>query len=150
LALVRNPVYSQEFVSCLQTVRYIPEYGAAVYRREPELVIVQVQYLTGSFKQLSVRLVLIRLAQRLVTGDECKTDEARTRLLVRGGPMLDMELKVYNEWGNLVFVSTSQSVGWEGTYKGEPQPAGTYVWTLTGTTADGTPVNTHGAVTILR
>lgn len=70
--------------------------------------------------------------------------------LVRGGPMLDMQLKVYNEWGNLIFTSDTQSFGWDGTYKGKPQPAGTYVWTFTGTTADGTPVNMHGSVTIKR
>jgi gliding motility-associated-like protein len=71
-------------------------------------------------------------------------------LYVRGGPLVEMELNVYNEWGNLVFTSDMQSVGWDGSYKGKPQPAGTYVWTLTGTTADGEPVNTHGSVTILR
>jgi gliding motility-associated-like protein len=70
--------------------------------------------------------------------------------LVRGGPMLEMELKVYNEWDNCIFTSTSQSFGWDGTYKGKPQPAGTYIWTFTGTTADGTPVNMYGSVTILR
>lgn len=70
--------------------------------------------------------------------------------IVRGGPMLDMKLSVYNEWDNLVFTSDSQAVGWDGTYKGKPQPAGTYIWTLTGTTADGTPVNMYGSVTILR
>lgn len=69
---------------------------------------------------------------------------------VRGGPMLDMQLNVYNEWNNLIFSSDTQSVGWDGTYKGKPQPAGTYIWTLTGTTADGTPVNIYGSVTILR
>jgi gliding motility-associated-like protein len=71
-------------------------------------------------------------------------------LYVRGGPMKEMELKVYNEWGNVIFTSNSQSIGWDGNYKNKPQPAGTYVWTLTGTTADGTPINTHGAVTIMR
>jgi hypothetical protein len=71
-------------------------------------------------------------------------------LLVRGGPLLDMELRVYNEWGNLIFSSNTQSIGWDGTYKGKPQQAGTYIWTLTGTTVDGSPINTHGSVTILR
>jgi gliding motility-associated-like protein len=70
--------------------------------------------------------------------------------LVRGGPMQDMTLNVYNEWDNLIFSSTSQAIGWDGTYKGKPQPAGTYIWTLTGTTVDGTPVNIYGSVTILR
>lgn len=70
--------------------------------------------------------------------------------IVRGGPMKEMELKVYNEWDNLIFTSTEQSDGWDGTYKNKPQPAGTYIWTLTGETADGTIINMYGSVTILR
>ena len=69
---------------------------------------------------------------------------------VRGGPMQEMTLNVFNEWDNLIFTSTSQTYGWDGTYKGKPQPAGTYIWTLTGTTMAGTPINMYGSVTILR
>jgi gliding motility-associated-like protein len=70
--------------------------------------------------------------------------------IVRGGPMQEMELRIYNEWGNLIFTSTTQTDGWDGTYKSKPQPAGTYVWTLVGTTADGNPINLHGSVTLMR
>ncbi len=71
-------------------------------------------------------------------------------LFVRGGPFSDFNFRVYNEWGNEVFVSQSQSVGWDGRYKGKEQPAGSYVWIFTGTTMDGEPVNVSGSVTILR
>ena len=71
-------------------------------------------------------------------------------LLVKGGPFTRLSFRVYNEWGNMIFQSDSQSVGWDGTYKSTLQPGGTYVWTLTGTTAEGVNVNTAGEVTIIR
>jgi gliding motility-associated-like protein len=40
------------------------------------------------------------------------------------------QLKIYNRWGQLVFVSQNVSEGWDGNYKGQQQPTGTYVWVL--------------------
>ena len=71
-------------------------------------------------------------------------------LYVKGGPFTKLSFRVYNEWGNMIFQSESQSAGWDGSYKGKLQPGGTYVWTLTGTTADGIDVNAAGEVTIIR
>lgn len=41
-----------------------------------------------------------------------------------------LEFRVYNRDGLLVFSSTRYDQKWDGTYKGEPQDAGVYVWTL--------------------
>ena len=71
-------------------------------------------------------------------------------LLVKGGPFSEMDFRVFDEWGNQLFRSTSQSVGWDGKYNGKPQPEGAYTWTLTGTTINGITVKQTGDVTILR
>ncbi|MCO6498632.1 MAG: gliding motility-associated C-terminal domain-containing protein [Chitinophagaceae bacterium] len=42
----------------------------------------------------------------------------------------DLDFRVYNRSGLLVFSSNKYDEKWNGTYKGEPQDAGTYVWTL--------------------
>jgi gliding motility-associated-like protein len=39
--------------------------------------------------------------------------------------------KVYNRWGQLIFQTNNWKQGWNGTYKGTPQPGGVYVWFLT-------------------
>ncbi len=39
--------------------------------------------------------------------------------------------QVYNRFGEMVFSTTNQSHGWNGTYKGEPQPADAYVFVCT-------------------
>ncbi len=38
--------------------------------------------------------------------------------------------RVYNRFGQLLFESKDWTQKWDGTFKGQPQPTGTYVWTL--------------------
>jgi gliding motility-associated-like protein len=77
-------------------------------------------------------------------------DNINDILFVKGGPFSEINFKIYNEWGNLIFESSSQSTGWDGTYKGKDQPAGTYVWVIKATTIDGVSVEGTGEVTLLR
>ncbi|MFI5151179.1 MAG: PKD domain-containing protein, partial [Bacteroidia bacterium] len=69
---------------------------------------------------------------------------------VRGGPFTRLDFMIYNNWGNLIFHSTSQNSGWDGTYNGALQPGGTYVWVLTGETIDNRNVKMTGNVTLIR
>jgi hypothetical protein len=39
---------------------------------------------------------------------------------------------------------------WDGTLNGIPVPEGTYVYTVTGITTQGTPVQTGGTITVIR
>jgi gliding motility-associated-like protein len=45
-------------------------------------------------------------------------------------PVPVMRFQVFNRWGLLVFAATNSSDGWDGTWKGKPQPAGVYVWEI--------------------
>ena len=42
----------------------------------------------------------------------------------------DYAFKVYNRWGETVFVTYDTSIGWDGTYQGVIVPDGAYVWTI--------------------
>jgi gliding motility-associated-like protein len=77
-------------------------------------------------------------------------DNVNDVLHVMGGPMKEMDWRIYNEWGNEVFHATDQSMGWDATYKGKAQPATRYVYTLTGTTISGDAIELTGEVTIMR
>src|SRR5205823_9992646 len=57
-------------------------------------------------------------------------DNANDILFVRGGPLKEMDWRIYNEWGNEIFHATDQSKGWDGTYHGQLQSASRYVYTL--------------------
>lgn len=39
-------------------------------------------------------------------------------------------LTVFNRWGNIIYQNTNYENDWDGTYKGEPLPAGTYFYVL--------------------
>jgi gliding motility-associated-like protein len=77
-------------------------------------------------------------------------DQSNDVLHVLGGPFRDVYFRIYNEWGNLVYSTTDPLSGWDGTYKGEPQPGGVYVYTATGTTVKGRYVRLSGNVTLIR
>lgn len=38
------------------------------------------------------------------------------------------QIEVYNRWGELVFAAENPKDAWDGSYKGEPQELGVYVW----------------------
>jgi gliding motility-associated-like protein len=40
------------------------------------------------------------------------------------------ELRLYNRWGQQIFVSTSLNIGWNGTMNNQKAPPGQYVWML--------------------
>jgi gliding motility-associated-like protein len=42
----------------------------------------------------------------------------------------NLEFRVYDRWGRLVFQTTNWMTRWDGTTGGHPQPVGTYVWKL--------------------
>lgn len=48
----------------------------------------------------------------------------------------DLQFSVYNRWGKIVFSSTDWTKKWDGTINGEPQPVGSYTWTLKYTNID--------------
>ena len=43
---------------------------------------------------------------------------------------LDLDFKIYNRWGKLMFATSDWTKKWNGTVGGDPQGAGAYVWTL--------------------
>ncbi|NOU60020.1 gliding motility-associated C-terminal domain-containing protein [Marinifilum caeruleilacunae] len=42
----------------------------------------------------------------------------------------EIEMYIYNRWGEMIYEFTDLGVGWNGTYKGKPVNPGVYVWTL--------------------
>ena len=51
-------------------------------------------------------------------------------IYVRGQNLEEIDFKIFDRWGELVFETQNQSVGWDGTYNGELVSSGTYVWHL--------------------
>lgn len=65
------------------------------------------------------------------------------------GRITSLEMKVFNRWGQLVFSTSDPGACWDGTLRGTPQPAGTYVYQVKATTACGTAFR-KGTVMLIR
>lgn len=62
-------------------------------------------------------------------------------------------LQLYNRWGEKVYESFDYQEGWDGNYKGKPQPQGVYVYVLTYSGDEGAETTTYklkGSFTYLR
>ncbi|WP_276480535.1 lectin-like domain-containing protein [Paraflavitalea pollutisoli] len=59
-------------------------------------------------------------------------------------------LRIYNRYGQLVFNSTSMKDGWDGTFHGQAQPVGTYVWMVQGKDIAGQLHVQRGTVNLIR
>jgi gliding motility-associated-like protein len=63
----------------------------------------------------------------------------------------NLQFKVYNRLGQVVYQSGDWTQKWDGTLKGEPQDAGVYVWTLQYILRDtGKPVFKKGSTMLIR
>jgi gliding motility-associated-like protein len=84
------------------------------------------------------------------TGFSPNGDGENDQLVVLGGPFIEIELKVYNNWGNLIFESDDPAIGWDGTWKGKAQPPGDYIYTVKAVTVDGEEFSSNGSVSIIK
>jgi gliding motility-associated-like protein len=63
----------------------------------------------------------------------------------------NLEFRVFNRWGQLVFETKDGTKKWDGTINGNPQPAGVYVWMLHYTNRDtGQIFSLKGTTVLLR
>jgi gliding motility-associated-like protein len=61
-----------------------------------------------------------------------------------------MQLRVFNQWGQLIFYSDNISQGWDGKYSGQQQPIGVYAYTLKAVLNDNTVINKKGSINLIR
>jgi gliding motility-associated-like protein len=57
---------------------------------------------------------------------------------------------VYNRWGNIVFTTQDPNQGWDGTFKGAPQPVETYLWIAEGVDENGRKIVAKGMTSLVR
>ncbi|MEQ1624659.1 MAG: T9SS type B sorting domain-containing protein, partial [Sediminibacterium sp.] len=58
--------------------------------------------------------------------------------------------EVYNRFGNKVFNTADVSIGWDGTFKGKPQPSEAYIWVIEGVDGKGETVKKTGTISLIR
>ncbi|HMN33020.1 MAG TPA: gliding motility-associated C-terminal domain-containing protein [Chitinophagaceae bacterium] len=71
------------------------------------------------------------------------------RIIVKGIVKLN-SFKLFNRWGEEVFSTSDIEKGWNGQYKGKPQPIGVYVYVIDAVSQSGKRFYKQGNVTLIR
>ncbi len=71
-------------------------------------------------------------------------------LYVYGNRVESMTFIVYNRWGEKVFESSDNSIGWDGQFRGSGAQAGVYVYYLEAKIDEGETVTQKGDITLVR
>ncbi len=87
-------------------------------------------------------------------------DGVNDMLYVRGAAIVDLNLKIFNRWGELVFETSTieidggdgsmRSQGWDGKLRGQDQEMDAYGYVLQATFIDGNTHEEQGNVTLIR
>ena len=71
-------------------------------------------------------------------------------LFVRSNYIDEMELIIFNRWGQEVFTSTSVNNGWDGTFKGKELSPDAFAYYLRAKCVDGNTITRKGNISLLR
>lgn len=71
-------------------------------------------------------------------------------LYVRSSIVVEMEFRIYDRWGELVFESYDRSYGWDGTFRGKPMDPDVYDYYLRVTCVDDMESIIKGNITLIR
>ncbi|MGH1339484.1 MAG: gliding motility-associated C-terminal domain-containing protein [Aureispira sp.] len=77
-------------------------------------------------------------------------DGHNDELLVNGNNITSMTLSIYNRWGERVFETKDQNIGWDGRFKDSILPPDVYGYYLQCVCDDGSTLRTKGNITLLR
>ncbi len=58
--------------------------------------------------------------------------------------------RIYNRYGQLIFTTSDPNKGWDGTFKGKAQDAGTYVWMVEAVDSRGNIIQQNGSSIIIQ
>lgn len=71
-------------------------------------------------------------------------------LRVLGPGITELDFRIYNRYGQLVFQTDDQTEGWDGTFEGEPVNQGVFVYTITYQLVDQSSGKKSGNVTLIK
>ncbi len=77
-------------------------------------------------------------------------DDSNDVFYVYGDRIAEMELVLFDRWGEKVFSTTDKDVGWDGTYRGEPVDPAVFAFQLSGKYISGKTFKKSGYITLIR
>jgi gliding motility-associated-like protein len=95
-------------------------------------------------------------APNIFTPDEMGNNDpshpSNNRFQIVGSNLIDLEVFIYNRWGEMICSFKGNDGFWDGTYRGQPCPQGAYVWLARFYTSDApkTQQVRKGSVLLIR
>ncbi len=77
-------------------------------------------------------------------------DSNNDTYFISGSCIDEMDLTIFNRWGEKVFETSDQTQSWDGAFKGEKQNAGVYMYSFKGKLSTGETVDKKGNITLMR
>ncbi|WP_207494987.1 gliding motility-associated C-terminal domain-containing protein [Aridibaculum aurantiacum] len=69
---------------------------------------------------------------------------------VYGNDLAAVDLRIFNQWGEMIYETRDMQRGWDGSYKGRQQPVGVYVYAASITLRDGSNIVKKGSFSLVR
>ncbi|MBI3134404.1 MAG: gliding motility-associated C-terminal domain-containing protein [Bacteroidetes bacterium] len=113
----------------------------------------QLLYISPEGCAASDSVLVVVLFEDLVNvpnGFSPNNDNNNDVVFVKGEGIVDMHFVIYNRYGQLVFESFDQKIGWDGYLNGRPENPGVFVWYLEYTLVDGSSNSKKGNLTLIK
>ncbi|MGB3946887.1 MAG: gliding motility-associated C-terminal domain-containing protein [Bacteroidia bacterium] len=78
------------------------------------------------------------------------SNELNDFFMVKGSAIKNIDIKIFNRWGELVYETKDLSQGWDGKYKGVELPKGVYSYSITCEWLSGDQTRRLGKLTLIR
>lgn len=120
---------------------------------ESQKYILQVKSAAGCTAEDSINVLVYKVLPDLYVPDAFTPNGDGTNDVFRPIPIGIKEMnyfKVYNRRGQLVFSTSAQKQGWDGTFKGAPQDTDVYVWMAEAVDYLGKTILKKGSVALIR
>lgn len=69
---------------------------------------------------------------------------------IKGDDIVSLDIMIYNRWGQRMFLSKDKTMGWDGTFNGEPCEIGTYYFYAIAHCKSGTILRRSGDIVLIR
>lgn len=100
--------------------------------------------------RIKIRLPICEEDVFIPTAFSPNGDAVNNTLMVRSNYISDMELIIYNRWGQEVFATKDISRGWDGKLNGQELSPDTYAYWLRAKCTDGADIIKKGSISLLR
>jgi len=84
------------------------------------------------------------------TGFSPNGDGINDYFFIPNQDLISMNIKIFDRWGNMVYISDNLDFKWNGSVNGVPVPEGVYTFVVNGMSKAEVPVHISGTVTLIR